>query len=114
MRIIVVCCVAALALVGIGCHGDSGSQDATALQVLASSQSSEEFGPAFWNDQSHKNTGLWQKAVAFCDQPANKLLVNCQTILVLAAPTVPYSTTMPPNSPRGGLNSVPSDQRQPH
>ena len=99
--------LALVMLASLGCRQKTDNQDDAALHTLSSPQPSDSFGPGFWTDQSRKNTDLWRKAVAFCTQPPNKLLANCQNVLVLNAPTVPYSTTMPADSPKGGLNSAP-------
>jgi hypothetical protein len=57
-----------------------------------------------------RKTDLWQKALTFCDQPDHKFYTNCQPVLAVAAPRVPFSTG--PGHPLGIPGFGPSAEPQ--
>ena len=95
----ILCSMVLVVLVFTACHRSSETQDEPAFDALGSSQPSEHFGFPFWNEQAQKKTPLWGKALEYCQQSDHQSLINCQAVLAVAAPRIPYSTTMPPNGP---------------
>ncbi len=90
-------CVAIGVLIGIGCNRHSGANGDDPVSTLASPQAATNYDYPFWNDQFQRKTDVWQKALTFCKQPDHKFLINCQPVLAVAAPRIPFSTTMPNN-----------------
>jgi hypothetical protein len=90
-----VVCVAIGVVVAIGCNRNQQTTGDDALAALASRQAATNYDYPFWNDQFQRNTDAWQKALSFCNQPDHKFLINCQPVLAVAAPRIPFSTTMP-------------------
>lgn len=62
------------------------------FSALASPQTVENYGYLHWNDQFQRKTDLWQKALTFCNQPDHRFYTNCQPVLAVAAPHIPFST----------------------
>ncbi len=89
------------ALFIVGCRNKSAQQESAALAALKSPSRAEQYGFTFWNDQFQLKTDLWQKALAFCTTPDHRFLINCGPVQAVAAPKIPFSSTMPPNSPGG-------------
>ena len=89
-------CLAIGFLLAMGCNRHSGNGD-DPVTTLASPQAATNYDYPFWNDQFQRKTDAWQKALSFCSQPDHKFLINCQPVLAVAAPRVPFSTTMPNN-----------------
>jgi len=104
-------CFLAAAFLLAACKGKSDETIAP-LAALMSPNAAEHYGDQFWNDQLQRKTGVWSKALNFCQQPDHKFLVNCQPVLAAAAPRVPFSATMPSNGLGGGLFTVPSPNAQ--
>lgn len=91
-------CVAIGVLFAFGCNRHSGATGDDPVTTLASPQAATNYDYPFWNDQFQRKTDAWQKALSFCNQPDHKFLVNCQPVLAVAAPRVPFSTTVKPNA----------------
>ncbi len=91
------------------CH-KNGSQADDSLSALASPQTADNYGYLYWNDRFQRKTDLWQKALTFCDQPDHKFYTNCQPVLAVAAPRVPFSTG--PEHPLGIPGFGPSAEPQ--
>ena len=105
MKELTVCILAAVLLLG-ACNGKS--EDASApLAALQSPNAAENYGYPFWNDQFQRKTELWEKGLSFCQQPDHKFLVNCQAVLAVAAPRIPFPTAMPSNGPGTTFNFAP-------
>lgn len=87
------------------------SQAEGSLSALASPQTVENYGYPYWNDQFHRNTNLWQQALTFCNQPDHKFYTNCQPVLAVAAPRIPFSTHVehPLGMPGFGPTAEPQD-----
>ena len=49
--------------------------------LLKSNTPNQQYGPAFWSDEYQRKTDLWQRALAFCNQPAHQDSANCQAVL---------------------------------
>jgi hypothetical protein len=94
-------CLIVTALIIVGCRNKSAEQGNAALAALQSPNPDEEYGFAFWTDQFQRKTDVWQQALAFCTAPDHKFLINCGPVQAVAAPKIPFSSTMPPNSPGG-------------
>jgi hypothetical protein len=88
-------CVAIGVLFAIGCNHSSGNKSSDPLVVLGSPQAATNYDYPFWNDQFQRKTDVWKKALSFCNQPDHKFLINCQPVLAVAAPRIPFKTTMP-------------------
>ncbi|HVB80610.1 MAG TPA: hypothetical protein VNE82_11785 [Candidatus Binataceae bacterium] len=91
-------CVAIGVLFEMGCNRHSGANSDDPLAMLASPQAATNYDYPFWNDQLQRKTDAWQKALSFCNQPDHKFLINCQPVLAVAAPRVPFATTVKPNT----------------
>lgn len=85
-------CVVTAALVGIGCNHHSAATGDDPVSTLASPQAATNYDYPFWNDQFQRKTDAWKQALSFCNQPDHKFLINCQPVLAVAAPRVPFST----------------------
>jgi hypothetical protein len=94
-------CLIVTALVLGGCQSKSAEQGNAALAGLKSPNPDEKYGFTFWNDQFQHKTELWQKALMFCASSDHRFLINCGPVQAVAAPKIPFSSTMPPNSPGG-------------
>ena len=94
-------------VVAIGCNRNQQATGDDALAALASRQAATNYDYPFWNDQFQRKTDVWQKALGFCNQPDHKFLINCQPVLAVAAPRVPFSATMPSNAPGAEFNFAP-------
>jgi hypothetical protein len=90
-----------MAIVIIGCQNKSVEQENAALAALKSPNPDEKYGFVFWSEQFHRKTDVWEQALAFCTSPEHKFLINCGPVQAVAAPKIPFSSTMPPNSPGG-------------
>ena len=91
-------CVAIGFVFAMGCNRDSSTNGRDPVSTLASPQAATNYDYPFWNDQFQRKTDAWQKALSFCNQPDHRFLINCQPVLAVAAPRVPFSTTVKPNS----------------
>ncbi len=91
-------CVAISVVFGMGCNRHSETNGDDPVTTLASPQAANNYDYPFWNDQFQRKTDAWQKALSFCNQPDHKFLINCQPVLAVAAPRVPFSTTVKPNA----------------
>ena len=98
-------------LFAIGCNRHQEATGDDALAALASRQAATNYDYPFWNDQFQRKTETWQRALAFCNQPDHKFLINCQPVLAVAAPRVPFSTTVKPNSFSFGPGASPQATR---
>lgn len=78
-------------LMAAACHHKDNQAD-DSLSALASPETAENYGYPYWNDQFQRKTDLWQKALTFCNQSDHKFSTNCQPVLAVAAPRVPFST----------------------
>lgn len=106
MRNIKLCLLAAI-LLAAACNGKSDDASAP-LAALQSPNAAENYGYPFWNDQFQRKTELWEKGLSFCQQPDHKFLVNCEAVLAVAAPRVPFPTAMPSNGPGTTFNFAPA------
>ena len=104
-------CVAIGVVIGIGCNRHSATNGDDPVTTLASPQAATNYDYPFWNDQFQRKTDVWQKALSFCNQPDHKFLINCQPVLAVAAPRVPFSTTVKPNSFSFGPGASPQATR---
>lgn len=100
-------CVAFGFLLAMGCNRHSTMNGHDPVSTLASPQAATNYDYPFWNDQFQRKTDAWQKALSFCNQPDHKFLINCQPVLAVAAPRVPFSATMPSNAPGAEFNFAP-------
>lgn len=105
MKGLKLCVLAAFLFLG-ACNGKSDDTSAP-LAALQSPNEAEKYGYPFWNDQFNRKTDLWQKALSFCDQQDHKFLVNCQPVLSVAAPRIPFPSAMPSNGPGTTFNFAP-------
>jgi hypothetical protein len=68
-------------LIGIVACRKPSSVDDEAINVLRSQDlSHSQFGPDFWLEQQKHNTPLWQRANAWCGQPEQRTVANCQLL----------------------------------
>ena len=104
-------CMAIGVIAAMGCKPNQHATGDDALTALASRQAATNYDYPFWNDQFQRKTGAWQKALSFCNQPDHKFLINCQPVLAVAAPRVPFSTTVKPNSFSFGPRASPQATR---
>ena len=100
-------CVAIGIIFGMGCNRPQKTTADNALAALGSRQAATNYDYPFWNDQFQRKTDTWRKALTFCKQPDHKFLINCQPVLAVAAPRVPFSATMPSNAPGAEFNFAP-------
>lgn len=80
-------------VVATGCNRNQQTTGHDALAALASRQAATNYDYPFWNDQFRRKTDVWQKALSFCNQPDHKFLINCQPVLAVAAPRIPFPKT---------------------
>lgn len=99
-------CLLAAVLFLAACKGKSDDTIAP-LAALQSPNAAENYGYPFWNDQFQRKTELWEKGLSFCQQPDRKFLVNCQAVLAVAAPQIPFPTAMPSNGLGTTFNFAP-------
>lgn len=85
-------CVAIGFVLAMGCNRHMATNGDDSVATLASPQAATNYDYPFWNDQFQRKTDAWQKALSFCNQPDHKFLVNCQPVLAVAAPRIPFST----------------------
>jgi uncharacterized lipoprotein YajG len=109
MKRLAICLIVAALLIA-GCQNKPDMQGSAALAALKSPNPDEKYGVAFWNDQFQRKTEVWQQALAFCTTPDHRLLINCGPVQAVAAPKIPFSSTMPSNGPQPGLLSTPSTE----
>lgn len=86
-------CAAIGVFFAIGCNRHQQATSDDALAALASRQAATNYDYPFWNDQFQRKTDTWQKALSFCKQPDHKFLINCQPVLAVAAPRIPFPKT---------------------
>ena len=101
-------CVAIAVLFAIGCNRHQEATGDDALAALASRQAATNYGYPFWNNQFQRKTDTWRKALTFCKEADHRFLINCQPVLAVAAPRVPFSATMPSNAPGAHFNFAPN------
>lgn|GEM_PF-7011158 len=53
-----------------------------ALEALVSHVESQSFDLSFWRSQAHRESQLWQIAVAFCDKHQRLPLPNCDLVWI--------------------------------
>lgn len=97
-------------LVIVNACNRSPSLDDQAMSVIQSPQNlaQSNFGLDFWSDQQKRNTPLWQRAMAYCNQPEHKTLQNCEALLSVPgaaalknwfkAPIAPLPSESPPSA----------------
>jgi hypothetical protein len=101
-------------LISIIACNRSPSIDDQAISALKSPQNlgQSNFGLDFWSDQEKRNTPLWGRAVAYCNQPEHKTFENCETLQSVPAVSAlknwlgaPWSTPAGGPPPPAGLIS---------
>jgi hypothetical protein len=73
------------------CHKNE-SQAEGSLSALASLQTVESYGYPYWNDQFQRKTDLWQEGADLLQSTGSQVLHNCQPVLAVVAPRIPFST----------------------
>ena len=101
-------CLAFGFLLATGCNRYSGTNGDDPVATLASPQAATNYDYPFWNDQFQRKTDAWQKALSFCNRPDHKFLINCQPVLVVAAPRLAFPTAMPKNGPGTNFGFAPA------
>src|ERR1700730_6994227 len=80
MKRVALCLLLVAILIVTACHNHSADKTHEALASLQSNAPSQQYGPAFWNEEYRQKTDLWQRAFDFCSQPARQDYANCPAV----------------------------------